>query len=281
MNEDLKSGDNGAPPQAAADNGTQASDQGARPAATSRPLPDDALIILPVRNAVMFPALVIPLAIGRERARAAAQEAVRLERPIGVLLQSRPDIEEPGPDDLHWVGTSAGVLRYITTPDGVHHAVVKGMQRFRVLQFLDGYPYTVASVQLIPDDRTSDTDIEARMLSLKERAGQVLQLLPQVPEEVAASLQAVEEPARLADLIAGLMDISVEQKQALLETIDLRTRLDRVLDLLSHRLEVLKVSREIDERTRETIGDANRKHVLREQMRAIQKELGYGDQSAA
>ena len=95
------------------------------------------------------------------------------------------------------------------------------------------------------------------------------------------SLQAVEGPARLADLIAGLMDISAEEKQALLETFDLKARLDKLLDLLAHRIEVLKVSREIDERTRETIGDANRKHVLREQMRAIQKELGEGDEGAA
>ena len=270
----------------------QSADSGARSAepqseaasrreGAARPLPEDAMIIVPVRNTVLFPGMVVPLGIGRTRSIAAVQEAVRLERPIGVLLQNKAEVEEPGPADMHWVGTTANVLRYVTTPDGSHHAVCRGAQRFRVLQFLDGYPYTVASVQLIADDKTSDTDIEARVLSLKERAGQVLQLLPQVPEEVAASLQAVEEPARLADLIAGLMDISVEQKQALLETLDLRARLDRVLELLSHRIEVLKVSREIDERTRETIGDANRKHVLREQMRAIQKELGEGDEGAA
>ncbi|HET9340180.1 MAG TPA: endopeptidase La, partial [Casimicrobiaceae bacterium] len=281
MNEDLKSGDNGAPPQAPADNGAQASDQGARPAATSRPLPDDALIILPVRNAVMFPALVIPLAIGRERSRAAAQEAVRLERPIGVLLQSRPDIEEPGPDDLHWVGTSAGVLRYITTPDGVHHAVVKGMQRFRVLQFLDGWPFPVARVQYIEEAAEGDTEIEGRARALKQRAVEILELLPQVPEEMVTALQGVEGAARLADFIAGLMDIPAQEKQALLETFDLKSRLDKLLDLLAHRIEVLKVSREIDERTRESVTDANRKHLLREQMRQIQKELGEGDEGAA
>ena len=92
----------------------------------ARPLPDDALIILPVRNVVLFPGIVFPLTVGRERSRAAAQEAVRLERPLGVLLQSKPDVEEPGPDDLHWVGTSADVLRYITTPDGAHHAIAQG-----------------------------------------------------------------------------------------------------------------------------------------------------------
>src|SRR5205823_11587777 len=107
------------------------------------------------------------------------------------------------------------------------------------------------------------------------------ELLPRVPQEMVAALQSVEGPARLADFIAGLMDIGAEEKQALLETFDLKARLDKLLELLSRRIEVLKVSREIDERTKESIGDMNRKHLLREQMRTIQKELGEGDEGAA
>src|SRR2546425_3477753 len=248
---------------------------------TSRPLPDDALIIVPVRNVVLFPGMVIPLTVGRERSRAAAQEAARLQRPLGVLLQSKTEVEEPGPDELHWVGTTANVLRYITAPDGSHHAICKGVKRFRVLQFLEGYPFTIARVQTIEDPDRVDADIEGRAHSLRERAIEILQLLPQVPEEMVAALQGVEGPARLADFIAGLMDISAEEKQALLETFDLKARLDKLLELLSHRIEVLKVSREIDARTRESIDDTNRKHLLREQMRTIQKELGEGDESAA
>ena len=261
--------------------GTPSAQAPSRPEAASRALPDDALIILPVRNVVMFPGAVFPITVGRERSRTAAQEAVRLERPLGVLLQSKPDVDEPGPDDLHWVGTSASVIRYITTPDGLHHAIARGLRRFRVLQFLDGYPFAVARVQFIDDPAEDDAEIEGRARTLKERAIEILQLLPQVPEEMVAALQAVEGPARLADFIAGLMDVSAEEKQALLETFDLKTRLDKVLQLLSHRIEVLKVSREIDERTRESISDVNRKHLLREQMRQIQKELGEGDEGNA
>ncbi len=246
-----------------------------------RPLPEDALIVVPVRNVVMFPGMVFPLTVGRERSRAAAQEAVRLQRPLGVLLQSKPDLEEPGPDDLHWVGTTANVLRYVTGPDGLHHAICQGLKRFRVLQFLDGYPFTVARVELIDEPDRIDPDIEGRAHSLKQRAIEILQLLPQVPEEMVVALQSVEGPSRLADLIAGLMDIGAEEKQALLETFDLKARLDKLLELLSRRIEVLKVSREIDERTKESIGDMNRKHLLREQMRTIQKELGEGDEGAA
>src|SRR6476659_3030865 len=110
--------------------------QVARGDAATRPLPEDALIILPVRNVVMFPGTVVPLTVGRERSQAAVQEAVRLERPLGVLLQSNPEAETPSSEDLHWVGTSANVLRYITAQDGVHHAIARGLRRFRVLQFL-------------------------------------------------------------------------------------------------------------------------------------------------
>jgi ATP-dependent Lon protease len=246
-----------------------------------RPLPEDALIIVSVRNVVLFPGMVLPLTVGRERSRAAAQEAVRLQRPLGVLLQSKVDVEEPSPDELHWVGTTANVLRYVTGPDGLHHAICQGLKRFRVLQFLEGYPFTVARVELIEEPDRTDPDIEGRAHNLKQRAIEILQLLPQVPEEMVVALQSVEGSARLADLIAGLMDTGAEEKQALLETFDLKDRLDRLLDLLSRRIEVLKVSREIDERTKESIGDMNRKHLLREQMRTIQKELGEGDEGVA
>src|SRR5215468_3176779 len=225
----------------------------------SRPLPEDAIAIVPVRNVVLFPGAVIPLTVGRDRSRAAAQEATRAQRPLGILLQTRPDIEDPSPNDLHWVGTTATVLRYITAPDGSHHAICSGVKRFRVLQFLEGYPFLAARVQTIEDPEQIGVEIEGRARSLKERALEVLGLLPQVPEEMVAALNAVEGPARLADFIAGLMDIGADEKQMLLETFDLKARLDKLLELLSHRIEVLKVSREIDAKTRESIDDTARK----------------------
>jgi ATP-dependent Lon protease len=245
----------------------------------SKPLPDDALIILPVRNVVLFPGLVIPLAVGRERSRAAAQEALRLQRPLGILLQNSAETDAPGPDDLHWVGTTATVLRYVTT-DGANHAILKGQQRFRVLQFLEGYPFPVARVQMIEEVKLADPEVEGRARTLRARAREILDLLPQVPSEIATAFEGVETPSLLADFIAGMMDVSVQNKQSLLETFDLKARLDKILEMLAHRIEVLKVSRDIEEKTRESIGDANRKHVLREQKRAIEKELGEGEEDS-
>jgi ATP-dependent Lon protease len=246
-----------------------------------RPLPEDAIIILPVRNVVLFPGVVLPITVGRSRSRAAAQHAARTQRPIGVLLQRNKEIEEPGADDLHWVGTTANVLRYMTGPDGSHHVIAQGEQRFRVLQFLDGWEFPVARVQRIEEDPATGPDLEARALSLKKRAVEILKMLPQVPEEMIAGIENVDTPARLADLVAGLMEASIEEKQAILETFDLKTRLDKLLEHLSRRAEVLRLSQEISERTRESIDQKGREHLLREQMRSIQKELGEGEDSAA
>ncbi|HEX6064380.1 MAG TPA: LON peptidase substrate-binding domain-containing protein, partial [Longimicrobiales bacterium] len=255
-------------------------EQSAREAAT-RPLPQDAIIILPVRNLVLFPGVVLPITVGRPRSRAAAQEAVRAQRPIGLLLQSKPEVDEPGENDLHWVGTSASVLRYVTAPDGSHHLICQGERRFRVLQFIEGYPFQVARVNFIDETDAVDADIEARAHNLMERALEILQLLPQAPEEMMAALRSVKSPARLADFIAGFVELSAEEKQQLLEMFDLKARLDKLLEVLSHRVEVLRLSREINERTKESIDEQGRRHLLREQMRTIQKELGEGDENAA
>jgi ATP-dependent Lon protease len=260
------------------DSASSAGDAERRP---SRPLPDDALIILPTRNLVLFPGVVLPITIGRRKSRRAAQEAARLQKPIGVLLQTNAEIDDPRPQDMHWVGTTANVLRYVTGADGSHHVVAQGEERFRVLQFLDGWDFPVAQIERIPEKEGEDTEVEARALSLKQRAIEILRLLPQVPEEMVVAIQNVEGAAQLADLVSGLMDASKEDKQALLETFDLKSRLDRLLEALAKRVEVLKISKEIDERTRESMESRNREHILRERMQAIQKELGEDDTEKA
>ena len=243
--------------------------------------PGDALIIMPWRNSVLFPGTIVPLTINRERSLNAAQEAARLQRPLGILLQRQEVDDNPGPQQLHEIGTTANVLRYITTPLGTHHAICQGVQRFRVLQFLEGYPYLVARVELIQPTTTVDADIEGRALYLKQKTEEILGLLPQVPEGVHAALAAMENPENLADFVSSQVDIEASERQKLLETLDLKKRLDLLLDMLNHRLEVLKISNEIDKRTRDSLDERNRRHLLREQMQTIQKELGENDAQAA
>ena len=245
-------------------------------------LPDSALIIIPVRNMVLFPGMIVPIAIGRKSSIAAAQYAVKTERPVGILMQRSPEVEAPGIDDLTPVGTIASILRYVTTQDGTHHVICQGQQRFRVLGYLEGFPFAVARIERIADlNAAFDKQIEARFLRLKERAVEAMQLLPQVPQEMIQTVQAVEEPGTLVDLVAGFIDIKPAEKQEILEELDLRKRLDRVLDVLMHRIEVLNLSRDIEKRTKASLGQREREFLLREQAKAIQKELGEGSEGDA
>jgi ATP-dependent Lon protease len=240
-------------------------------------LPYDGLIIIPVRNLVLFPGLIVPLNVARGRSIAAAQEAARTGRRIGVLLQRHPEAEDPAVRDLYTVGTTAGILRYLTTPDGAHNLVCQGEQRFRVVEFIEGLPFHAARVELLPDSEQIAPDIEARMLQVKARAAELLELMPRVPGELAATVEQIPSPGGLADFIAGLLDIKPAEKQNILETFDLKERLDAVLRFLASRIEVMRLSREIGEQTQGRLEDRQREVLLREQMKTIQKELGEAE----
>jgi ATP-dependent Lon protease len=240
---------------------------------------EDVLIILPVRNAVLFPGVVLPVTISGKLSLAAAQEAVRTQRRVGLLLQTDGDLEDAHPDALHSVGTSASIVRFITAPDGSHHLICQGEERFTVLDYVSREPFLVARVDRHKDPVTVDQEIEARGLNLREMAIEAVQLLPQAPGELTNAIRSIESIPALADTIASFMDLKAADKQEILATFDLKTRLDRVLALLGRRIEVLKVSRQIDEKTREAFDDRQKEAVLRERLHQIQKELGESDGS--
>src|SRR5688500_9240655 len=204
--------------------------------------PQDALIIIPMRNTVLFPGVISPITVGRASSVAAAQEAVRAEKKIGFVLQRDPQTNDVKPADLHWVGTAGQVVRYITGAEGTHHLVVQGQSRFRVLEFLEGWPFLVARVAMVEQPQTEGPEIEARFLQLKERAIEAIGLLPHVPDELAGVVRGIDSPPALADMVANLIDVKNEEKQGILETFDLVQRLDKVIALLSSRVQVLKLS---------------------------------------
>ncbi|MGO8856220.1 MAG: endopeptidase La [Steroidobacteraceae bacterium] len=248
---------------------------------SSASVPEDVLIVLPVREPVLFPGVVLPVAIRGKHALAAAQEAVRTQRRIGLLLQKDPAAEDPGTEGLHRVGTAASIVRFITASDGTHHLICQGEQRFTVLDYVSQEPFYVARIEAYKEVTVLDQDTEARGLNLREKAVEALQLLPQAPAELTNAIRGVESIPALADIVASFMDLKTEDKQEILATFDLKTRLDRVLALLNRRIEVLKVSRQIDEKTREAFDERQKEAVLRERMRQIQKELGETDSSSA
>jgi ATP-dependent Lon protease len=252
----------------------------ASPKTESVPIPADALIIVPVRNIVLFPGVIAPITIARPKSIAAAQQALREQRPVGILLQRNAEVDDPGPDDLYRICTIANIVRYITGPDETHHIVCQGVQRARILDFLPGTPFPAARVLHIPEPTTSSPEIEARFLNLQRQAIEAVQLLPQAPPELIAALQAATSPGALADLTTSYMDIKPQEKQEILETIDLSTRMEKVSHYLAERLEVLRLSNEIGQKTKAAFDERQREAVLREQMATIQRQLGEGDGKA-
>jgi ATP-dependent Lon protease len=243
-------------------------------------IPSDALIIIPVRHVVLFPGVIAPITIGRAKSIAAAQQALREQRQVGILLQRNPDIDEPGPSDLYRVCTVSNIVRYITAPDESHHIVCQAVQRARILDFLPGAPFPIARVLHIPEPTTTSPEIEARFLNLQRQAIEAIQLLPQAPPELVGVFQSTSAPGALADLAASYMDIKPQDKQGILETIDLPSRMAKVSKFLAERLEVLRLTNEIGQQTKAAFDERQREAILREQMATIQRQLGEGDGKA-
>jgi len=252
-----------------------------RPAQSLPPLPPDALIILPVRDMVLFPGTVLPVTVGRPRSITAAQQAVREQRQVGVLMQRDPEVGEPGPLDMHRFGTVANIVRYITAPDGTHHVVLQGEQRFQITDFLNGWPFLVARVLRIPEPDSRSPEIEARFLHLRSLTVEALELLPQAPAELVQAVQSITSPAALGDLAAAYLDVKPEEKQEILETVDVTARMEKVAKLLAQRIEVLRLTAEIGKQTKASLDERQREVLLREQMAAIQRQLGEGEEGKA
>ncbi len=243
----------------------------------AKPLPSDALIVVPVRDLVLFPEMVFPVSVGRPSSVAAIQQAVREQRQILLVLQRDPAKEELAPADLHAVGTVVNILRYVTTPDGNHHIVCQGVQRFSITEVVEGYPFLLARGLHLAEPTGTGPEIEARFLVLKQQIRDTLELLPQVPQELRQTVESTTSAGALADLAASYLDSKPEEKQEILEALDLVPRLDKVTQLLSKRLEVLRISSEIGKQTKSSLDARQREMVLREQMAAIQRELGEDD----
>jgi ATP-dependent Lon protease len=247
-------------------------------------LPESVVAVVPMRNVVLFPSVLLPISVGRAKSIAAVQYALQNKVPLGIVLQKDPRVDDPGIDDLYTVGTLANVVHHVVAGDGLHHAVCQGVQRFRVQELVEGYPFVAARIERIEEPTALSAETEALGVQLQAKASELMQLLPGVPAELAQALQAMRAPGQLADFTASLIDAELAEKQALLETVNVEERLQRVLQVLGRRIQVLRLSQEIGERTKETLDDRQRKFLLREQLKTIQKELGEegdGDEELA
>ena len=237
-------------------------------------LPPGVVPLIPMRNLVLFPHVLAPVSVGRPKSVAALQHALAADGTLGVVLQKDPREEDPGIAGLCDVGTLAKVVHHVEPQPGLHHAVCQGTQRFRVLGLAEGFPYLAVRIEPIAEPAESSAESEALAMQLRERTLELLSLVPSVPAELVHALQSTRGPAQLADITASVIDAELSEKQALLETITTHERVHKLLPLLSHRVDVLRLSKEIGQRTKEQLDDRQRKFLLREQLKTIQQELG-------
>jgi ATP-dependent Lon protease len=240
-------------------------------------LPPDVIALVPMRNVVLFPHVLTPITVGRAKSIAAVEYALNSSTQIGIVLQKDPALDDPDLDALFGMGTIVNIVRHLTSADGLRHAVCQGVERFTIEEPVEGYPFLAARARRIGDPGEVSTQAEALGMQLRERTIEILSLLPGVPAELAHALQATRAPSQLADIVASLLDTEVNEKQMLLETVSTEERLRKVLEILSRRIEVLRLSQEIGARTKENLEDRERKFLLREQLKTIQKELGESD----
>ncbi|MGH7389077.1 MAG: endopeptidase La [Candidatus Rokuibacteriota bacterium] len=245
-----------------------------------QPVPD-ILSILPLRSAVVFPHAVVPLAAGRPSSVQLIEEALQRGRLVGTVMQKDPSEDAPGADGLHAVGTLAMIHRALKQPDGTLRLVVQGVGRFRVVEVLETSPFIRARVELLGDRDSAADDVEAEALarSVTSLFQKAVALTPTLPDELAAVADASEGRGALADTVAAaLPSLPLALRQELLETMDVKERLQKLAAALGKEVEVLELGSKIQSDVQTEMSKTQREYYLREQLKAIQKELGDGDE---
>ncbi len=236
--------------------------------------------ILPLRDTILFPHAILPLAVARESSVALVNEAVRERKLIGVVTQRDPAVDEPVESDLYRIGTLTHIHKMFKFPDGSLRLVVQGVQRFRVLGVTQYKPFVKAQIELLKEAVRPEHEIEVRALAQSALGlfQRVVELSPTLSDELATLATNIQDPSRLADFVAGsLQSLTTSQKQEMLEILDVRLRLERLNKVLVKDLEVLEVGSKIQNQVKTELQKNQREYYLREQMKAIQKELGEGD----
>jgi ATP-dependent Lon protease len=246
----------------------------------SEPLPD-ALPVLPLRDTVTFPETLTPLAVGQERSIKLVNDVLGANRMLAMVAARDPEQEEPGPDDLYEVGVVGVVARMLKVPDGTLRILVQGTQRVRLGPYVAEQPYLVARISELPDITADGPELEALTRNVQRTFSEIIEQIPYLPEELQMAVANLDDPAALAHLIAGALRISTEEKQQLLEEVEVVTRLRHLSQILARELEVVQLGTQIQSQVQSEIDKGQREFFLRQQMKAIQDELGEGDEQQA
>lgn len=254
--------------------------------ALTKPGETDGVIVIPeelpvltLRNTVLFPGSIVPLGIGRPKTVRLVEESIKDNGLVAVIAQRDPEVDDPVPADLYSMGCAARLVKLVKASKDNFSVVVQGLSRVRLSEYTQSLPYLKARLTSVDDITTNQVEVEALTMSLKKTAREVLRLIPELPPSAAELLERVDDPGVLADLIASNVEASVDEKQSVLETVELVSRMRRVLELLSRQLEVLKLSNKISSQVKGEMSKTQREYYLRQQLKAIKDELGEGDDS--
>jgi ATP-dependent Lon protease len=246
----------------------------------SEQLPD-ALPVLPLRETVTYPESLTPLAVGQERSIKLVDDVLGSNRMLAMVASRDPDDEEPGPEKLYDVGVVGFVARMLKVPDGTIRILVQGTQRVRLGPYMAEEPYLVAQVEELPDVIEQTPELEALTRNVQRTFSEIIEQIPYLPEELQMAVANIEEPSALAHLIAGALRIGTEEKQELLEELNVAKRLHRLSQILARELEVIQLGTQIQSQVQSEVDKGQREYFLREQLKAIQSELGEGDEQQA
>ena len=236
------------------------------------------LSILPLRGTVLYPDLILPIMVGRKKSVKLIDDAMDSDRIIGVITQKRSEIEEPKENDLYSVGVAALILRMIRELDGSQRVIVQGISRIKIKEYFEREPYYKARTETIDEGIVQGVEIDALMMNLKNLFQRAVELAPYLTAELGTMVTNIRSAPILADLIASNLNISTTEKQGILETFDVRERLTKVHLFLNKEVQVLELGNKIQSQVKEDMDRTQREYYLREQMKAIKKELGELDE---
>ncbi|MBN1319790.1 MAG: endopeptidase La [Thermoleophilia bacterium] len=239
------------------------------------------LPILPLKDTVVFPETMVPLAVGQPRSVQLIDDILRGDKQLGLVASKDPELETPGAADVHTIGVLASVQRMIKAPDGTLRIIAQGIRRIEIERFTAEEPYLVADVREIADVVEEGTELEALQRNLVSVYTRIIQLVPYLPDELEMAAAGIDDPATLGYFIASTMRLKTDDKQALLEEVDLSKRLRRLTTLLNRELEVLELGSKIQDQVQSEMDRSQREYVLRQQLKAIQDELGETDETQA
>jgi len=240
----------------------------------------EVLPIMPLFNIAIFPRMMFPMEVFGEQSITLVDEAMSKDRIIGLLLSKKPPHEmNYKPEDFYTIGTSVIILKMAKSGDSKAQLLVQGIMRFRVKEFIESQPYLQGRIETIEDSPAKDIEIEALMANIISLFDRIVKLTPLIPQELVAMSKSITEPGVLADMVASIINITTEEKQTILETFDVKDRLKEVTRLVNHQVEILELGSKIQTQVKDDMDKTQREYYLRQQLNAIRKELGEGDES--